>query len=130
MKECLACQSVGQFNLCQFHSKRGTSFTLTFWDHCQQKTFCSLSGWPYSLSRGRNSSQYTSAKSTIQCFESIFSHHGIPRTIVSDNYPPFQGDETRQYMSTNGIKHRKITPIWPQANGEAKTFMKPLTKCL
>ena len=26
----------------------------------------------------------TSAKSTIQCFESIFSRHGIPRTIVSD----------------------------------------------
>ena len=30
------------FNLCQFHNKRGTSFTLTFWDHCQQKTFFSL----------------------------------------------------------------------------------------
>ena len=51
------------------------------------------------------------------------------RTIVSDNGPPFQGDEIRQYMSTNGIKHRKITPIRPQANGEAETFMKPLTKC-
>ena len=37
----------------------------------------------------------TSAKSTIQCFESIFSRHGIPRTIVSDNGPPFQGDEIR-----------------------------------
>ena len=72
----------------------------------------------------------TSAKSTIQCFESIFSRHGIPRAIVSDNGPPFQGDEIRQYMSTNGIKHRNITPIWPQANGEAETFMKPLTKCL
>ncbi len=33
-------------------------------------------------------------------------------------------------MSTNGIKHRKITPIWPQANAEAETLMKPLTKCL
>ena len=38
VKECLACQSVGQPS----HNKRGTSFTLTFWDHCQQKTFCSL----------------------------------------------------------------------------------------
>ena len=39
----------------------------------------------------------TSAQSTIQCFESIFPRHGIPRTIVSDNGSPFPGDEIRQY---------------------------------
>ena len=33
-------------------------------------------------------------------------------------------------MITNGITHHKITPLWPQANTESETFMKPLTKCL
>ena len=33
-------------------------------------------------------------------------------------------------MITNGITHRKITPLWPQANAKAETFMTPLTKCL
>ena len=72
----------------------------------------------------------TNAKSTINCFNRIFATHGLPRTIVSNNGPPFQSEELRQYMISNGITHRKITPLWPQANAEAETFMKPLTKCL
>ena len=34
------------------------------------------------------------------------------------------------FMLENKITHHKITPLWPQANAEAKTFMKPLKKCL
>ena len=33
-------------------------------------------------------------------------------------------------MKQNGIKHRRITPLWPQANSEAERFMKPLMKAL
>ena len=32
-------------------------------------------------------------------------------------------------MIAHGITHRKITPLWPLANAEAETFMKPLKKC-
>ncbi len=63
-------------------------------------------------------------------FRKYFCSPWHTTTIVSDNGPPFQEDEIHQYMSTNGIKHRKITLIWPQANAEAETLMKPLTKCL
>ena len=106
VKECLACQSVGQ------PSKPAPIQPMPFPQQAWDVIYVDFLGplptkdW---LSRGRNSSQYE-RQSTIQCFESIFSRHGIPRTIVSDNGPPFQGDEIRQYMSTNGIKHRKITP--------------------
>ena len=72
----------------------------------------------------------TNARSTINCLTRIFATHGLPSTLVSDNGPPFHSEELRQYMITNGITHRKITPLWPQANAEAETFMKPLTKCL
>ena len=67
----------------------------------------------------------TNTKSTINCF-----NYGLPKTIVSDNGPPFQSEQHRQYMISNCITNCKIMPLWPQANGEAETFMKPLTKCL
>ena len=62
----------------------------------------------------------TSANTLIPFLERMFSRYGIPETIISYNGPP--------YMIQNGITHRKITPLWPQANGEAERFMKPLTK--
>ncbi len=30
----------------------------------------------------------------------------------------------------NGIKHQRITPLWPQANSEAENFMKSLEKAI
>ena len=38
--------------------------------------------------------------------------------------------EKKEYTQENGIFHQKITPLWPQANGEAENFMKPLTKAI
>ena len=37
-------------------------------------------------------------------------------------------DEIKRYMEENGIQHRRITPLWPQANSEVENFMNPLTK--
>lgn len=70
----------------------------------------------------------TNAKSTINCLTRIFATRGLPRTLVSDNGPPFHSEELRRYMIAHGITHRKITPLWLQANTEAETFMKPLKK--
>ena len=33
-------------------------------------------------------------------------------------------------MRENGIDHRRIIPLWPQADSEAERFMKPLTKAI
>jgi hypothetical protein len=33
-------------------------------------------------------------------------------------------------MKENGIKHQRITPLWPQANSEAEHFMKPMEKAI
>ena len=72
----------------------------------------------------------TSAKATIPKLDRIFSTHGIPRVVRSDNGPPFTSEELKVYMLENGINHQKITPLWPQANSEAENFMKPLTKAI
>ena len=72
----------------------------------------------------------TYAKAIIPKMDRIFSTHGIPDTIRSDNGPPFTSHEIRDYMRENGISHKKITPLWPQANSEAENFMKPLMKTI
>jgi hypothetical protein len=33
-------------------------------------------------------------------------------------------------MKENGIKHQRITPLWPQANSEAENFMKRMEKAI
>ena len=71
-----------------------------------------------------------SANQLIPCLERMFSTYGIPETIVTGNGPPFKSSQLKEYMTQNGIKHRRITPLWPQANAEAERFMKPLTNII
>ena len=72
----------------------------------------------------------TNVSSTINGFNQIFATHGLRRTIVSDNGPPCQSEELREYKIANGTRNRKITPLLPQANAKAETFIKPVQKCL
>ena len=70
----------------------------------------------------------TSTPVTIERLEKIFSVHGFPVEFVSDNGPPFNRHEFHNYLAQNGIKHRKITPYWPQANGHVERFMRTIEK--
>ena len=72
----------------------------------------------------------TSAVSTIAKFERIFATHGLLHIIKSNNGPPFNSNNIRLYMKENGIKHQRITPLWPQANSEVENFMKPMEKAI
>lgn len=72
----------------------------------------------------------TSAKTVIPVLDKVFSTFGIPEVIKTDNGPPFQSHEMRAFMKQYGIKHRKITPLWPRANAQAEGFMKPLNKAI
>ena len=72
----------------------------------------------------------TGAATLIPKLDKIFSTHGIPYRVVSDNGPPFNGNEIRRYMEIHGIEYSTITPLWPQGNSEAESFMKPLLKSI
>ena len=50
--------------------------------------------------------------------------------VKSDKGPPFQGETWKQYLRNCSIKHRKITPLWPQANAQAESLNKPLMKAI
>ena len=59
-----------------------------------------------------------------------FSRYGHPEQIKSDNGPPFSSHEFREYCEINGIKHHRITPLWPEANGLVENFMKTINKSI
>ena len=72
----------------------------------------------------------TAGKGTMAKLDRIFSTHGIPKVLKSDNGPPFFSEEFKTYVRERGIRHRKSTPLWPQGNAEVESFMKPLTKAV
>ena len=72
----------------------------------------------------------TSAKDLISVFNKAFSHFGYPETVISDNGPPFKSQALKEYMKRKSIIHHRVTPLWPQANGEVEQFMLPLTKII
>ena len=44
--------------------------------------------------------------------------------------PRFNGEQFSKFAAYMGFHHRKITPLWPQANATAERFMRTLGKCL
>ena len=54
----------------------------------------------------------------------------LPKEIKSDNGPPFNGKRFEELCDYFGIKHRKITPYHPPANGSAESFMKNMSKVI
>ena len=72
----------------------------------------------------------TSAFTTINHLNRIFATHGLPSRVKTDNGPPFNSKEFKDYMSESGIFFTPVTPLWPQANAEAENFNKVLEKTI
>ena len=64
-------------------------------------------------------SQITSA-ATVRQLRKIFSMHGIPRILVSDNGPAFVGKEYDDFLKRNGIRKILTAPYHPNSNGQAE----------
>nr|XP_047125470.1 uncharacterized protein K02A2.6-like [Hydra vulgaris] len=72
----------------------------------------------------------TTASSVISKLERLFAIFGYPNKIKSDNGPPFQSEELKLYFPNVDIKHIKITPQYPQANGILEKFMQVIGKTI
>ena len=70
----------------------------------------------------------TSAKAVLPKLDRIFAAYGVPQVVKCDNGPAFHGQEFAQFADYLGFKHRKVTPLWPEANGEVERFMKKFGK--
>ena len=71
-----------------------------------------------------------SADTVILIMETAFATFQYPETIKTDNGPPFQGKPWTDFMASCGIRHRKITPLWPLANTQVENFNRPILKAI
>ena len=68
-------------------------------------------------------SSSTSTRETTKVLLSLFSKHGLPDKLVSDNTPQFTSEEFKEFMSNCGILHIETAPYHPKTNGEAERFV-------
>ena len=59
----------------------------------------------------------TTTDEIMESLKETFAIHGLPESITTDNGPQFVSEIFQQYVTENGIYHRRTTPLWPQANG-------------
>ena len=71
----------------------------------------------------------TSAK-IIEAITPMFSRFGVPFSLRTDNGPQFVSEEFESFLQVHGVEHRRTTPLWPQANGEAEHQNSSLLKSL
>ena len=72
----------------------------------------------------------TSAEATIKVLRWLFSAHGLPRIIVSDNAPGFVSEIFRTFLSRNGISYMNSAPYHPASNGQAEITVRKVKDAL
>ena len=72
----------------------------------------------------------TTAIETVKVLREIFSRHGLPEMIVSDNGPQFISDEFPKFCDMNGICHRRSAPYKPSTNGQAERIVQVLKSAI
>ena len=72
----------------------------------------------------------TGHKSTIRALTNLFSMFGAPKTVKTDNGPPFNGKEFAEFLKDYGVHHRKSTPLWPQANGMVERLVRTVKRSI
>uniref|UniRef100_A0A8R1EHM1 Integrase catalytic domain-containing protein n=2 Tax=Caenorhabditis japonica TaxID=281687 RepID=A0A8R1EHM1_CAEJA len=71
-----------------------------------------------------------SSVSTVRTLKSIFSTHGYPETLVSDNGTQFVSREFASMCEEYGIEHIRSPAFHPQSNGQAERFVDTLKRGL
>lgn len=66
----------------------------------------------------------TTVKSVIQALKAIFSRHGVPETLISDNGQQFASSEFSAFAADYDFIHITSSPYFSQSNGEAERAVK------
>ena len=62
--------------------------------------------------------------------KNIFSRHGIPRAIISDNGSHFKNFRFAKLLKHYGVKHRFATPYHPQTSGQVEVSNREIKRIL
>lgn len=69
----------------------------------------------------------TTSHSVIEALKPIFSRHGVPETMVSDNGPQYASQEFAEFAQLYDFTS---SPYFPQSNGQAERTVQTLKKNL
>jgi len=129
IRNCISCQCTGPAKPPPPVQKfQTTCETLYIWTTLVQYQYLTNTCWS-PLSRNSVREQHI-CKTDHQRLNKTFATYGNHLKIVTDNGPPFTSKELRTFMEESDIDHHRITPIWPQANGQVESFIKPLMKTI
>ena len=67
---------------------------------------------------------------TLEILKNVFSQHGLPETIVSDNGSQFTSREFQTYCIEHCITHIRSPPFHHQSNGQAERFVDTFKRAL
>jgi len=70
------------------------------------------------------------AEKTIQKLRTVFSSHGIPKKIVTDNGPTFCSKQFTDFVNKNGIKHIFSALYQPSTNDLAERAVQTMKQAL
>ena len=62
----------------------------------------------------------TTSNTLIDAVKAVFSRHGIPESVHSDNGPQFSSREFAKFAASYGFKHTTSSLYFPQSNGLAE----------
>ena len=62
----------------------------------------------------------TTSSGIIEALKAIFSRHGIPQILISDNGPQYSSEEFTKFASRYNFLHITSSPYFPQSNGCAE----------
>ena len=71
-----------------------------------------------------------SSQQAIQALRKVFSTHGLPQILVSDNGAAFSSSEFQTFVARNGFKHVRSAPYHPATNGLAERAVQTVKDAL
>ena len=71
----------------------------------------------------------TKAEPVIKAIDKVYTRYGTPQRHRTDNGPPFNSQEFKDFSKLKGVEQVLSYPYHPQGN-PCETFMKPLGKAL
>jgi len=69
-----------------------------------------------------------SSTAVIEVLERVFSEHGFPDGIVTDNGRQFVSTQFTKYLHMAGVTHIRSSPYFPKSNGKIERFHRFLKK--
>ncbi|XP_060810750.1 uncharacterized protein K02A2.6-like [Amyelois transitella] len=66
----------------------------------------------------------------IQSMKEVFSRHGIPETLISDNGTQYSSRDFKFFSDEWGFTHVTSSPHYPQANGKSERAVQTIKKLL